>query len=130
MVTILVCFFLILLGFGFIQNLEHDRQLQNLDNAQKKAYYLARSGIEYYCFNNLPGRDISQVPGLSGPGPITVKVTETESFELVIAPSGGCQSKGIVRRSDGVVVAERIINLSATPGPSLPVPQDLTEPGL
>ena len=110
MTALLISMFLLIVGMAFLYFMERDSYLQLMADRQARSVYLARAGVEYFCFCHelLPAS-----PDINGAvRPLTAGATQTISFNAnevvnvtVTASGAGCSATGCILDDTGKVIA-------------------------
>jgi hypothetical protein len=136
---ILALFFSMILfmsAVAFLTYLERDSALQLSAQRSARAIYLAKAGVEYFCYRQYEG-DFGQDRTASGLSKMvdgdvaTLTFGPDERVEVTCVGSTptGCKSKAIILDTTGQLLASRTYIFPQGIGPSIPVPKALIDAG-
>ena len=129
-IALILGLFLLALASAYLDYVHRDSQQQLQSNLNAQAECLARSGVEYFCYNNYPSRDTDETVGFAPGTRLKVTVSKGRLFEILVTPGGGCESTGLVENAMGAVQASRTLVVPDDPGATLPVPYNHYDKGL
>lgn len=116
MTAVLVSVFLLVVGMGFLYFMERDSYLQLTADRQARANYLARAGVEFFCFCKelTPAGQVNQSPDIGGalqpmtPGHFQqINFGPKEIVNVTVSSTGvGCKSEAFIFGDLNQVVAK------------------------
>ncbi len=124
---------------AFLTYLERDSALQLSAQRSARALYLAKAGIEHFCYRQYEG-DFGQDRRPPPQGSGLAKLTNGQAVDLDFGRDkvkvtcvgnglSGCRSQAKVYDDTGRLLASRTLVLPEGVGPSIPIPKGIIDAG-